>query len=325
MSVAVVWFRRDLRLADHPALIAALRRHDAVVPLYVFDDALLRGRWDSGNRRFFLRESLVALDESLRARGSRLVWRRGPVPETVAAVAREVGAQAVYVSRDYSPYARRRDQAVAAALGAHGVAFHAHPGVLVHEPEDVRKPDGSPYTVYTPYRRAWDRVALRPLAPTPDAIPTPPIDDPSPIPSLASLGGGGAATEIPTPSEAAAQQRLAAWARDGLRRYAGTRDRLDLAGTSRLSQDLRWGLLSPRQVIAACAGPDDDRQTFVGEIAWRDFYYHILYHFPRVATAAFQPRFDAIVWQATPDQIRAWQEGRTGYPVVDAAMRQLQA
>jgi deoxyribodipyrimidine photo-lyase len=328
-TTAVVWFRRDLRLHDHPALHHALERFDRVLPLFVVDEAILGGRWPSPNRWWFLARALEGLDGDLRTRAGWLVVVRGDPVELVPRIARRAGAAAVVSSRDYTPFGRARDGRVEAALRDAGVEWRAGRGLLVHEPEDVRRDDGGPFRVFSPFHRRWLERPLRPVLPAPDRIPTVDAQVPASGPPDGLLGRPAPTADpalLLESGEAAARRRLAAWARsDALRDYDTGRDRLDLDGTSRLSQDLRWGLLSPVEVVEQCAGRGAGPTRFRTEVAWRDFYAHLLFHEPRVARESFRRELDAI-WPA-PDAelVAAWKEGRTGYPIVDAAMRQLQA
>ena len=316
---AVLWFRRDLRLHDLPALADVLAAADEVVPLFVLDEALLRGRWPAPNRVAFLLGSLRALDEGLRARGSRLHLRRGRPAQVVPAFVAECGAEAVFVSRDYSPYGRWRDEAVARALGR--VPFRECPGVLIHEPEDVLKPDGTPYTVYTPFRKRWEALPRRRLLGVPQRIPTPDGLEAGAIPTNADLGLPAASATLLEAGEPAARQRLARFLATGLAHYAARRNDLGTPATSRLSQDLRWGLLSPLEVAAR----GEASAVFVSELVWREFFAHVLFHVPSVRREAFQERFRSIAWRNDPADIAAWQEGRTGVPIVDAALHELRA
>jgi deoxyribodipyrimidine photo-lyase len=320
---SVLWFRRDLRLHDHPALQAAIEA-GPVAPLFVLDPALLRGRWASPNRTAFLLASLRELDAALRERGARLHVRFGRPAEVVPRFAAEVAAADVFVSRDYSPYARRRDAAVARALEAAGIRFHARRGTLVHEPEDVRGAAGQPLSVFTPFFRAWSALPLRAVLPAPGRIPSASAE-PGTIPQLASLSLPPAVDALPPAGEAAARARLERFLAGPVCAYAETRDRLDLGGTSRISQDLHFGLLSPLEVVTRARAVPCDAGKFVAEVAWREFYHHILWHHPRVLREPFQPAFAAIPWRNAPADFEAWAAGRTGYPVVDAAMRELLA
>jgi deoxyribodipyrimidine photo-lyase len=340
---AVVWFRRDLRLHDHPALVAAVSEHAAVVPLFVVDEGLVRGRWPSPNRLWWMLEAVQAVAGELAARGSRLLVATGQPEAVVPAVATAVGALDVYVSRDHAPYGRARDRRVVERLGAIGATLHAKRGVLVQEPEDVLTADGRPPAVFGAFRRAWERLPVREPLPAPDLVPWPAGVDTLAldvagvgrlglaIPSLADLGIAGPTADpahFPEPGEAAGRLRLEAWLQPGHERldgYAARRDRLDVAGTSRLSADLRWGTLSATEVLVRSSRPGDGARAFAAELAWRESYAHVLWHHPRVRTEAFRPSFDGLEWRHEEDELAAWREGRTGYPVVDAAMRQLLA
>jgi deoxyribodipyrimidine photo-lyase len=329
---AVVWFRRDLRLHDHPALTDALGRHEAVVPVFVLDPRLLRGRFASPNRTWFLLGSLASLDAALRGRGARLHVRVGDPRTVVPAIAGEVGASDVYVSRDPSPYGRARDQVVAEALAARGVGFHPKRGVLVHEPDEVLTRDGGSFGVYSPFRRAWEALPRRAVLPAPAEVWTLPEDrlDAGALPTLVDLGLGDGPTadldRLPEPGESAARRRLEGWLDGGIDRYDATRDRLDdEAGTSRLSQDLHLGTLSPLEVVERVVGPGEGRHRFLAELVWREFYAHVLFHRPGVRHTSFRAEFDALPWSTDTAAIDAWREGRTGHPVIDAAMRQLAA
>ncbi|HUG49289.1 MAG TPA: deoxyribodipyrimidine photo-lyase [Candidatus Limnocylindria bacterium] len=327
-STAIVWFRRDLRLHDHPALARAVRDYERVVPLFVLDDALLNGRWPSPNRVWYMARSVSVLAESLAERGAPLAILRGRPTEVVPEFARAVGAATIFVSRDYAPYGRRRDSATESGAASHGIAFEAQPGVLVHEPEDVRKADGGHFTVFSPFRRTWQALPRRPVLPAPARIRSVPARPSGSAASIEELLGSVTPTaepdQFPEPGEQAARRRLAAWSGSAaLDDYADGRDRLDRSGTSRLSQDLRWGVVSPVEVLERCAGSGRSRDRFASEIGWRDFYAHLLWHEPRLAREAFRRELEHVAWSADQAALDAWREGRTGYPVVDAAMRQL--
>jgi deoxyribodipyrimidine photo-lyase len=331
-SVAIVWFRRDLRVHDHPALRHALERSDRVLPLFVVDDGILAGRWPSPNRWWFLARSLEALGRAIAERGGRLLVVRGDPAEVVPRVARAAGASAVAASRDYTPFGRARDARVSAALAAIGVEWLAGRGLLVHEPEEITRDDGGWFRVFSPFHRRWLELEGRPVSEAPARITGPDAD-----PDVEGAGDPDTllGRPVPTadtdlllePGEPAARARLERWATSAeLRDYDTGRDRLDRDGTSRLSQDLRWGLLSPVELLERCDGAGAGPRRFRSEIAWRDFYAHLLWHEPRVARGSFRAELDG-VWAGSPDPalVAAWQEGRTGYPIVDAAMRQLHA
>jgi len=335
-TTAVVWFRRDLRLHDHPALTAAAVRHDRIVPLFVLDPRLLGGRFASPARTRFLLGSLRELSATLAELGAPLVVRVGDPAEVVPAVCASSGARDVYVSRDHAPYGRDRDVRVAARLTAAGIELHPKRGNLVHEPEAVATQEGRSYSVYSPFRRAWERLERRLVIPAPESLVGTDLD-PGVIPAFTPDAEPGFAPEVgappdldptllPAPGEAAARGRLAAWLDRRVEDYAATRDRLDLAdGTSRLSADLHFGLLSANEVVERALGPGDGRRVFVNELVWREFYAHVLFHRPDLRDHAFRPAFDRLEWSDDPVLIGAWRTGRTGYPIVDAAMRQLAA
>lgn len=322
-STAVVWFRRDLRLHDHPALTDSLRGSATIAPLFVLDETLLHGRWPAPNRVWFMRESVLLLDRALRAKGSRLHIRSGRPEKVVPAFAREVAARQVLASRDYGPYARRRDQAVAASLAGDGAALHLRRGLLVHEPEEVRTAGAGAFRVFSPYRRAWAALDRRSVLDVPEGLARTVDADPGQLPTLAALGSSVPTADLLDPGEEAARERLDRWVEGGLEQYAEARDRLGLDGTSRLSQDLHWGLLSAIEVVARSDGPARGNQRFVSELCWRDFYHAVLFNHPEVTSSAFQPSLDRLPILDDDEALGAWKEGRTGYPIVDAAMRQL--
>jgi deoxyribodipyrimidine photo-lyase len=326
---AVVWFRRDLRLHDHPALDHAVREFDRVVPLYVLDDGVLDGRWSSPNRRWFLARALASLSADIAARGGRLAVIRGDPRTTVVAFAHEIGTNAISASRDFGPYGRARDDAVSTAAAAAGIAFLAGRGQLVHEPEEIRRDGGGAFTVFSPFHRRWQALDLREMLDAPPAIPSGPIPadaSRSPVELLGDPQPTADPELLLEPGEPAARARLDAWAGSAaLRDYDHGRDRLARDGTSRLSQDLRWGTLSPVEVLRRCSGAGPGPSRFRSELAWRGFYTHLLWHEPRVRRQSFRSEFEGIGGDPDPALVAAWKEGRTGYPIVDAAMRQLRA
>jgi len=328
----VVWFRRDLRLHDHPALMDAVASGRPVAPLFVVDPNLVHGRFESANRTWFLLGSVAALRREVQGLGGRLSVRAGKPSEVVVGFAAEVGATDVFVSRDYTPYGRRRDRAVAAALATAGVGFHAKRGLLIHEPEDVEVTSGAAFGVFSPFLRRWLPLPIRDVLPAPAGIDSVDVDE-GRLPELRDLGFDGPtadASALPKPGEAAARRRLDVWIESGgPTGYHETRDRLaDPHATSHLSPDLRLGLLSPVEVATQALAADDGGEgsrRFVSELAWRDFYAHALWAEPRFAREAIDTRYADIAWEDDAAGLAAWEEGRTGYPVVDAAMRQLRA
>ncbi len=341
MAPLIHWFRRDLRLGDNAALTAAARAGGgAVLPVFILDEAILFGRFASPGRTAWLLENLRALDAALRAQGLRLILRRGDPLRELLTLARESGAAGVYWNRDYTPYAIRRDSAVKEALRAGGLAAHSFKDAVIFEMDEVLTDAGTAYSVYTPYARRWrQRLAAEGCAvyPPPRLIPVEPWPSSLPIPTLADLG---LRCDLPLPpaGEAAARERLRRFAdlqrQPGIATYAEQRERPGIEGTSRLSPYLRLGALGIRTALRAAldleAAPEalttlarDSLERWIGELAWRDFYVQVLYHFPHVLRGAFKREYDALEWENDPALLAAWQEGRTGYPIVDAAMRQL--
>jgi deoxyribodipyrimidine photo-lyase len=329
------WFRSDLRVRDNRALGAAAKRAGELVLLFVLDERLLRGAALGAPRLHFLLGCLERLAVDLERRGQRLVVRRGDPRRLLPELLREWRIDAVTWNRDYGPFARRRDAAVRSAAESLGIAVDTHKDRVVFESDELRTKSGTAFQVYTPYRNAWwarfeadpPLVAAAPRLPPPVAAARGEA-----IPSAASLGFPDAGAELPTPGEDAAARRLDRFVGDALARYAVDRDRPDLDGTSRLSPYLRFGALSIRACVhAALDRARVDRaaragaQKWADELVWRDFYHAILAEHPHVLQRSFRSEYDALEWNDDASGFRAWCEGRTGYPFVDAAMRQLAA
>jgi deoxyribodipyrimidine photo-lyase len=334
---SLVWFRQDLRLADNPALRAACSR-GPVMPVFIWSPEE-EGDWPPGAAsRWWLHQSLHALDADLRRRGSRLLIRAGDALSSLQAVAEETGASAVFWSRRYEPAAAAQERRVQEGLSRQGLHAEGHPGALLFDPETVRNKQGRPYRVFTAF---WK--ALRKL-PTPAApVPAParlraPARRPRSLP-LKQLGlepridWAGGIRAAWSPGEAGACANLVRFLDEAVAGYARERDRPDHDGTSRLSPHLHFGEVSARAVWHAVLGrrkgrgaaPAADVETYLKELAWREFAYHLLYHFPESADRPLRPEFAAFPWASDPAALRAWQRGRTGYPLVDAGMRQLWA
>jgi deoxyribodipyrimidine photo-lyase len=323
-SVAVVVFTRDLRVDDHPALARAVREAERVVPLFVFDDTILGSSYNRPNRTGFLVESLLDLDDALRALGGALVVRRGEWVHEVAAVVDEVGADSVHVSDDVSGYARARLARLADAVP---VPIERAPGITVVAPGEItprsgRVEGGDHYKVFTPYFRRWSEVWRRHVEPAPDRVALPDGIDPGTMPQLDDLVAGDRSPDVAPGGARAGHAQLEAWIESGLRAYADHHDDLPGDATSRLSPYLHFGCLSPLEALRAAGhhqgeGPD----AFVRQLCWRDFYAQVLADRPDAAWSAYIDRGDR--WRDDPAAEQAWTEGRTGYPVVDAGMRQL--
>jgi deoxyribodipyrimidine photo-lyase len=336
-STAVVWFRRDLRLSDNPALTAACTRADQLVLLYVHAPEE-EGDWPPGAAsRWWLHHSLAQLSASLGGGGAQLHLHRGPTLATLLSVAGATGASQVYWNRLYEPALAARDERVAAGLRAAGLEVETFNAALIAEPWDTSTRAGGPYRVFTPYWRNWVARSAdqpRPLRP-------PRITTASVAPSSTTLDELGL---LPTvrwdsglagtwhPGEAGALARLDEFCESAVSGYAENRDRPDLAGSSRLSPHLHFGELGPGQCLAAIrnaiaerAGAQVGADAFLRQLAWREFAHHLLHHFPHTASAPLDPRFARFPWEPDERLLTAWQRGHTGYALVDAGMRELWA
>jgi deoxyribodipyrimidine photo-lyase len=328
---AVVLFNRDLRTHDHPALTAAARA-DRVVPLFVFDDRLLGSRFAAPNRVAFMLESLRDLDESLRRAGARLFLRRGDVVREAIAVSRRCGASELHVSADWSAYARDREERLARACEEERIAFAAHPGVTVLPPGAVTPAGGDHFKVFSPYHRAWSEAPQREALGAPRKLAAPAKLAGERLPSLEALGAdlpaaaalrtGQVSPDRLPGGEGEGRRRMRAFLRDGLSGYDERRDDLFGDATSRLSAYLRWGCLSPLELAREASGRRGGG-AFVRQLCWRDFHHQVLAANPLLPRRDYRPRRDR--WSRSRRALTAWREGRTGYPLVDAAMRQLAA
>ncbi|WP_327732372.1 DNA photolyase family protein [Streptomyces sp. NBC_00487] len=321
MNVSVVLFTCDLRLHDHPPLRAALDGSRQVVPLFVRDRAVAGAGFAAPNRLAFLADCLRDLDEGLRQRGGRLVVRSGDVVEEVCKVATEADADEVHLAADVSAYAQHREERLRRALEAEGVRLHVHDTVTsAVDPGAVAPGSSDHFAVFTPYFGHWSRQRLREALAAPRAVRVPDGIGSEELPSRDRLSG--LSPELATGGETEGRARLSAWLRSGIEAYGDRHD--DLAGdaTSRLSPHLHFGTLSPVELVhrsRRAGGPG--AEAFVRQVAWRDFNRQVLAVRPEAAFVDYRARHDR--WRSAPDEVEAWREGRTGYPVVDAAMRQL--
>jgi deoxyribodipyrimidine photo-lyase len=313
---ALFWFRRDLRLDDNAGLYHALRSGMAVQPVFMFDRSILDRLEDKDDRRVdLIHRTLSGLKAELERLGSTLIVRQGTPLEVIGQLAGELEVKAVFTNYDYEPYARERDAAVGKMLETRGIAFHTFKDQCILEKDEVLKDDGKPYTVFTPYSRKW-KAALTDFHLRP--YPTLRYGDafrqcaPAAIPTLADIGFTESDLSVPPVSVGD----------ELIRDYHTTRDIPSLPGTSRLSVHLRFGTVSIRALAGKAATLNG---TFLNELIWRDFYMMILWHFPHAATSAFKPQYDRIRWERNEEHFLAWCEGRTGYPLVDAGMRELNA
>ncbi|MFF8028002.1 cryptochrome/photolyase family protein [Streptomyces sp. NPDC007896] len=324
MSISVVLFTSDLRLHDHPALRAAQGGSAALVPLFVRDDAVAEAGFTAPNRMAFLADCLADLDAGLRERGGRLVVRSGDVVAQVCKVVAEADADEVHMAAGVSAYARRREERLRTALEGEGCRLHVHDAVITAlAPGAVTPSNSDHFAVFTPYFRRWSQEPLRNTVAAPRAIRVPDGVGSEEIPSRRGLSG--LSQGLARGGEREGRRRLAAWLRAGIVSYEDGHDDLPGDATSRLSPHLHFGTLSPVELVhraRAAGGPG--AEAFVRQLAWRDFHHQVLAARPDAAVADYRTKHDR--WRSgrtAREDIQAWKEGRTGYPVVDAAMRQL--
>lgn len=311
-TTAVFWFRRDLRLTDNVGLYKALQRHGEVVPLFIFDTEILSKLDEKADRRVhFIHRSLQQLNQALRKLGSTLMVLHG----TPADIFQTLTPGSVYANNDYEPYARTRDEKVRQILASRNCAFHLYKDHVVFEKKEIIKHDGAPYTVFTPYSKRWkNALAEADLS----AHDTRHLSgrfkkmDPLPLPSLADIGFATTNTVFPDGNVRT----------DMIKNYTRDRNYPGLEATSRLSVHLRFGTVSTRNAVAIGKSLNE---TWLNELIWREFYQMILWHFPFVENSAFRPAYNAIEWRNNETEFELWCEGRTGYPIVDAGMRELNA
>jgi deoxyribodipyrimidine photo-lyase len=324
---AILWFRRDLRVHDHPALRAALEGEERVVPVFCLDDRLLHGRHASGARTQFLLECLHDLDESLRACNSGLVVRHGPPEQELASLAAQVGAQRLHFTADISPFARERGERTRKALTGAGVELLAHPGLnAIDDVGSPRTQSGRPYTVFSPFHRSWEAQARRAVLGAPRSLPALPGSlAKGRVPTLDALGLRQEVAEPPPGGERAARRRLSRFLERDVDGYGEGRDALGEDASSRLSPYLHFGCVSAREVEARLRGGEGPA-AFRRQLCWRDFHHHVLLHFPRNARSEFQQRYRGkLRWSRAHGRFASWCEGQTGFPLVDAGMRQLRS
>lgn len=311
--LVIFWFRRDLRFEDNTGLYHALKSGMPVLPLFIFDRNILDELKDSHDLRVaFIHAALKGLDAHLHTLGSGLLVRQGQPSLIWRELLSQYRIQAVYVNRDYEPYAFHRDHEVAALLAAQDIPFHQHKDQVIFDGDEVVKEDGAPYTVYTPYKKRW-LARLRPE----DLLPFPSANllkhmlphSSGGVPGLEEIGFRATAVET-TPSIDEAI----------IRNYDRTRDFPGVMGTSRLGVHLRFGTVSIRQLVGRAR---ELNQTWLEELIWREFFMTILAHFPQVVDQPFKPQYATIPWRENEDEFKRWCAGETGYPIVDAGMREL--
>ncbi len=332
MTTAIHWFRRDLRITDNTALNAAVKSADAVIPVYIPSTWKKEHPWTGPMKQQFLCGCLESLSKNLDAAGGKLHIRSGNAIDILEKLVRESGATAIHTNRDPDPFGRQVEEQLKTLGNKLGIQIHVHQDAAMHERDEVVKGDGEPYRVFTPYSKAWLRLDKSSPSPKLSRITTPSGLASESVPTLAhwdlQLPEGA---EIIEPGERAARKRLESFLSGAATSYEADRNTMAGQTTSRISQDLRFGLLSIRNVYhdcrAAAAGTNaSGRQsinTFISELIWREFYFQILWFQPGVLDHEFTEKYRGLKWQPPGEKFQAWCDGRTGFPVVDAAMRQL--
>ena len=332
MSTAIVWFRRDLRLSDNPALLAALAGAERIIPVYIQMPSDQQNRPMGSASRWWLHHSLESLGEALAASGSRLIIRQGSVPDVLKSLIGETGAEKVFWNRLYEPDDITRDTHIKQMLRAAGIHVETFNSTLLYEPWEVKRPTGEPYRVFTPFWKAVQTLGIhRTPKSAPDALPS--------IPSLESLTleSLNLRPTIPwdsgfhehwQPGEPGAWQKLDEFS-CAVSDYKSARDIPGQSGTSRLSPHLHFGEISPRQIVARLLEKSRQREgpgteCYIREIGWREFAFHLLFHFPHTADQPLDERFSQLPWRSDyAEDLSLWQRGQTGYPIIDAGMREL--
>ena len=330
LNISLVWLRRDLRLHDHAALCHALKSSRAVHVAFVFDTGILDALPSRRDRRVeFIHGSVAALQREFEAQGATLHVLHGPAEKKLPELAHALKAQAVFCNRDYEPAAMQRDEAVAQTLAGEGIAFHAFKDQVIFEQDEVLTQGGKPYGVFTPYKQAWlkklDAFYLRPY-PVHDYLDRLAKSPPVAMPTLAEIGFERTNLhELGIQSGEGGARALFGDFLGRINQYREARDYPAVKGPSYLSVHLRFGTISIRELVATAQGIGGaGAETWLSELVWREFYQQILWHHPRVADGrCYKPEFDAIDWPNPAGHFEAWCEARTGYPLVDAAMRQL--
>jgi deoxyribodipyrimidine photo-lyase len=327
------WFRRDLRIADNTALSRAAKPGIPVIPLYILSDWRGSHPWTGPNRQHFLCNSLESLAKNLETLGGRLIIRQGKAVDELRKLICENHAVALHFNSDPDPFGKSVENGVRALCAELGVECHAHADVALHGPDEVLTQSNLPYRVYTPYSRNWLGLPKPSPLSRPKSLHTPANLKSLPLPTVKVWGWDAPATQMVSPGERAARERLKLAISGKIQAYAGRRDFPSANGTSRISQDLRYGLVSIRTVYSEVLKARESANlveragidVFIKELAWREFYFAILHHFPNVLDEEFNPDWRGMPWDEPGSLFEAWKNGQTGFPIVDAGMRELKA
>ncbi len=324
MKTSIYWFRNDLRVLDNPALIDAIKNSDNIIPLFILDSKILKAKNASSNRNRFLLESLEDLDDSLIKIGGKLILRNGDPSEILENISNEFNAQDIYYSDDYTPFSIKRDNRLDEYLKNKNIETHRLPGRLaVDELSNIKTQTGNTYKVFTPFCNNWTTISRRDVLKAPDSIKLPGNIESESLPNLEEITNKEALSpNTQKGGETSALSRLDEFLENDVKDYKEEHNMMADDRTSRLSAYLHFGCISPRY-IESKLGKSEGEVEFRRQLGWRDFYNYILFNFPNNQKNEFQEKYKNLNWNKGKDSIEAWQIGKTGYPIVDAAMRQL--
>lgn len=328
------WFRRDLRLTDNTALHHAVEAAEQVVPVYIVSDWSGFHHWTGAPRQEFLCGCLRSLAGNVESAGGRMIFRRGPADRVLRELIAETGAEAIFFNRDPDPFGIRMEERIDAMGKELGVEVHSHKDVSLQERAEVLTGSGTPYRVFTPYSRSWLALPKAPVLPRVSRIVTPQGLRSDLCPTLETWGLQPSGVQLPEAGERAARDRMKQAFAKVVPTYAATRNTPHGVTTSRLSSDLRFGTLSIRELFhraqalqAEAPGLEAKKhlQTWINELAWREFYFQVLWHWPEVLEQEFDPKTRGLPWSYDEQKFQRWKNGQTGFPIVDAGMRELAA
>jgi deoxyribodipyrimidine photo-lyase len=331
--LGIFWYRRDLRIADHKILKTASQECEAVLPCYIVSQWQKKHNWTGSNRQQFLCDCLHSLDANLHTLGSRLLVRHGSAVDALRKLILESGADALYFQRDPDPFGKKIEAQIEQLCAELGVKVHAMHDVSLHSPTEILTGDQNPYRVYTPYSKNWLAQPKELPVGKITSLSTPMHLPSDPLPTLATWGLPPSTAQSLAAGEKAARQRLRTALTERISHYGERRDIPSITGTTRISQDLRFGLLSIRSIYQvvheamqqAAPAQKSSYHTYLKELAWREFYFAILHFYPEVLDLEFAAQWRGLPWDEPDEKLIAWQQGHTGFPIVDAGMRELLA
>ena len=312
------WFRRDLRLTDNTSLLASLSSSAEVIPIYVSSNWTGSNLWTGAKRQNFLCECLTSLSRNLEHLGGQLIIRHGDAVSEILKLVEDKRVDAIFLNEDVDPFGKAAE---AELKEKSPVPVHSFQDATLHGPTEVLKGDGTPYRVYTPFAKRWLPIEKRKPSGRPSSIETPSDLESLPLPTLSHWGLEEGDWELPKGGEKAARLRMSEALGSRISHYDDTRDIPSLPGTSRLSQDLRWGTLSIRELYHKAVKKGSEQ--YLKELGWREFYFQILYHFPEVLSNEFNADWRGLPWEEPDKKFEAWKLGETGFPIIDAGIREL--